>query len=95
MMMFRTRRPRGFRHTYLYYDERRERLKTIEERAARELGLLPPETAPRDRLRGVFAGSARHLSRARLRGGSLLGRIPTVLLVFLAVVLVALVRWLY
>jgi hypothetical protein len=34
------RRPREFHHRFIYVDERKERLKEIEERAKRELGLM-------------------------------------------------------
>ena len=41
MNLFRMPKPRGFNHNYIYYDERRARLREIEERARRELGRLP------------------------------------------------------
>ena len=37
--LFKVRKPRRFHHDFLYVDERKERLKEIEERARRELGL--------------------------------------------------------
>ena len=37
--LFKVRKPRRFHHDYLYVDERKERLREIEERARRELGL--------------------------------------------------------
>ena len=40
MGIFKQRKPRGFQHQYIYVDERRERLKEMEERAKRELGML-------------------------------------------------------
>ena len=37
--LFKMRKPRRFHHDYLYVDERKERLREIEERARSELGL--------------------------------------------------------
>ena len=39
MGLFSQRKPRGFRHEYVYVDERKDRLKVIEERAKAELGM--------------------------------------------------------
>lgn len=39
MKLFQTRRPRPFSHKMIYADERRERVKDIERRARRELGM--------------------------------------------------------
>ena len=39
-MMFKMRKPKEYKPTYIYYDERKERLKKMEEEAKRELGLL-------------------------------------------------------
>ena len=36
MGLFSTRKPRGYHHQYIYYDERKEKLKRIEEKAKRE-----------------------------------------------------------
>lgn len=36
-MSFTFRRPRPFHHTFIYYDERKERLRQLEERAREEL----------------------------------------------------------
>ena len=57
MSLFSRRKPRGFNHRYIYYDERRERLRAIEERARRELGIEAPEEFRPEHLRGVFSGS--------------------------------------
>ena len=40
MGMFTMRKPRGFRHEYIYVDERKEKLQKIEETAKRELSLI-------------------------------------------------------
>lgn len=41
MGMFTMRKPRGFNHPYIYVDERKEKLAKMEEKAKRELGMLP------------------------------------------------------
>ena len=38
------RSPRKFEHKYIYFDERKEKLSKIEEKAKRDLGMLPEET---------------------------------------------------
>lgn len=58
MFLFHNIKPRRYNHRMMYSDERRERLRAIEERARRELGLLPPESPGAERLRGVFTGRA-------------------------------------
>ena len=45
MGMFTVREPRRFEHKYIYYDERKEKLAKIEEKAKRELGMLPEDAA--------------------------------------------------
>jgi hypothetical protein len=40
MGIFKTREPKRFAHQYIYVDERKERLKEIEERAKRDLGMI-------------------------------------------------------
>lgn len=94
MSLFRMPKPRGFRHNYIYYDERRERLRAIEERARRELGMEPPEEFCPEHLRGVFAGSTSHLRRARERRSAGRPQTHVAVLVFLLIALIALVRYL-
>ena len=57
MSIFRPRRPRPFNHRLLYIDERKERLKAIEQRARRELeeeaGAKEPQPE-HETLRGAF-----------------------------------------
>ena len=64
MGFFKQRKPRGFNHQYIYVDERRERLKEMEERAKRELGLIPQaERSAAERIRGKFVDHTTHLKR--------------------------------
>ena len=47
--MFAMRKPRGFNHSYIYVDERKEKLAKMEENAKRDLGMLPEkEFSPED-----------------------------------------------
>ena len=89
-----TRKPRGFHHVCIYCDARKERLKAIEERAARELGLMPPERFEPGYLRGAFAGGSARLRRGRGGAAGIASGVPTGVLLFAIVALVALLRWL-
>lgn len=69
MGFFNQRKPRGFSHQYIYVDERRERLKAMEERARRELGLIPePKKTTEERIRGKFVEQTSHLKRQQEKG---------------------------
>ena len=68
MALFKTRMPRGYHHRYMYIDERKEKLKAIEERARRELGMLPPKSFDPEEIRGTFVKGTKHLRR-RKEGG--------------------------
>jgi hypothetical protein len=70
MGFFNQRKPRRFNHQYIYVDERRERLQAMEERAKRELGLIPePEKTAEERIRGRFVEQTSHLKRQQEKGG--------------------------
>lgn len=70
MGFFNQRKPRKFNHQYIYVDERRERLQAMEERAKRELGLIPkPEKTTEERIRGSFVEQTSHLKRQQAKGG--------------------------
>ena len=88
MGFFKQRKPRGFSHQYIYVDERRERLKEMEERVKRELGLIPEaETTAEERIRGQFVDQTTHLKRQQERGGASSSK----WLIIIAVLLVALI----
>lgn len=69
MGMFTMRKPRGFQHTYIYVDERKEKLDKIKESAKRELGLTEEKKAfnPED-IRGKFVEATTHLKRRKESG---------------------------
>lgn len=76
MGLFSQRKPRGFRHEYVYVDKRKERLKAIEARAKAELGMEAAPGGGHERLRGAFIEATRHVRRRRerrLNGGFVLG----------------------
>lgn len=87
MGFFNQRKPRGFSHQYIYVDERREKLKAMEERARRELGLIPePEKTTEERIRGKFVEQTSHLKRQQEKGSPSSSK----WLIIIAVLLVAL-----
>ena len=65
--MFNARKPRGFQHNYIYVDERKEKLKQIEENAKRDLGMLPPKEFKPEDLRGKFSEHTKHLKKYKKR----------------------------
>lgn len=68
MGLFTQKKPRGFQHQWIYVDERKEKLQKMEDKAKRELGMLPPEeTTPEQRIRGTFAEQTKHLKRRKDR----------------------------
>jgi len=68
MGMFSVNKPRGFHHNYIYYDPRKEKLQQIEEKAKRELGLLPPKEFQPEDIRGKFVEATTHLRRRKESG---------------------------
>lgn len=68
MGMFSMRKPRRFNHTYIYVDERKEKLQKMEEDAKRELGMLPPKEFDPETIRGKFVEGTTHLKRRKQSG---------------------------
>lgn len=86
MSLFRVNKPRGFQHTYIYYDPRKEKLRKIEEQAKRELGLLPPKEFSHEDIRGKFVGATTHVRRRKEKGGGVSNRtLICILIIMLAV----------
>ena len=67
MGLFSMRRPRGFRHEYMFADKRKERLKAIEERAKAELGKQQSQSGGHEEIRGMFFDATRHARRRKER----------------------------
>ena len=65
MGMFTMRKPRGFHHSYIYVDERKEKLAKMEEDAKRELGMLPEKEFSPEDIRGKFVEGTTHLKRRK------------------------------
>lgn len=87
MGMFSVREPRRIEHKYIYYDERKEKLAKIEERAKRELGMLPEEEYNPENIRGKFVEGTTHLKRRLENGGPRITFPVAVVLIFLLVIL--------
>lgn len=88
--MFNVREPHRFEHKYIYVDERKERLAKIEERAKRELGMLPQEGFNPENIRGKFVEGTTHLKRRKENGGP---RISFPVAIVLIVLLVIFLLW--
>ena len=68
MGMFKMEKPRRFNHQYIYVDERKEKLQKLEEKAKRELGMLPPKEFSPEDIRGKFVEGTKHLKRRKESG---------------------------
>ena len=88
MGMFAMRKPRGFNHSYIYVDERKERLAKIEENDKRDLGMLPEKKFSPEDIRGKFIEGTTHLKRRKESG-----RKPMHLGIILVVMAVLIYLW--
>ena len=86
MGMFAMRKPRGFNHSYIYVDERKEKLAKMEENAKRDLGMLPEKEFSPEDIRGKFIEGTTHLKRRKESG-----RKPMHLGIILVVISVSLI----
>ena len=68
MGMFTMRKPRGFHHSYIYVDERKEKLDKMREKAKRDLGMLPEKEFNPEDIRGKFVEATTHLKRRKESG---------------------------
>lgn len=91
MGMFNIREPRRMEHKYIYYDPRKEKLAKIEEKAKRELGMLPEESFNPENIRGKFVEGTKHLKRRKENGGPV---IPIPVAIMAIIGLTLLMRWL-
>ena len=91
MMLFNNVKPRRFSLPPVYSDERKERLRGIEERARRELGQAVPGASGRADLHGVFTDRCRHLRRTgdSTSGIAMISRIAIIVALLLLASLIA------
>lgn len=82
------RKPRGFHHTYIYVDERKERLAKMTEDAKRELGMIPPKEFSPEDIRGKFVEGTTHLRRRKESG-----RAPVHVGVIIAIIVLLFWLW--
>ena len=88
MGMFAMRKPRGVNHSYIYVDERKEKLAKMEENAKRDLGMLPEKEFSPEDIRGKFIEGTTHLKRRKESG-----RKPMHLGIILVVMAVLIYLW--
>ena len=88
MGMFAMRKPRGFNHSSIYVDERKEKLAKMEENAKRDLGMLPEKEFSPEDIRGKFIEGTTHLKRRKESG-----RKPMHLGIILVVIAVLIYLW--
>lgn len=95
MGMFTTRKPRGFQHHYIYYDPRKEKLRNIEEKAKRELGLLPPKEFSPEDIKGRFVEATTHLKRRKDKEKSGSKPLKNGILIMIIIALIFVMKYLY
>lgn len=93
MGIFNQRKPRGFSHQYIYVDERKERLKAMEERARRELGMIPEkEMTVEEKIRGKFVEQTSHLKRQQEKGKTMSSKLLILIAALLVMILYVLMK---
>lgn len=95
MGFFNQPKPRRFNHQYIYVDERKERLKEMEERVTRaKQDAEQPSDAEKtteERIRGKFVEQTSHLKRQQDRDRTTFSKaLFIILMVLLAILLVLL-----
>ena len=88
MGMFAMRKPRGFNHSYIYVDERKEKLAKMEENAKRDLSMLTEKEFSPEDIRSKFKEATTHLKRRKESG-----RKPMHLGIILVVIAVLIYLW--
>ena len=93
MGIFNQRKPRGFQHQYIYVDERKERLREMEESAKRELGMLPEkEATAEERIRGKIVEQTTHVKRKQENDAPVPTKRLILILALLGMILYVLLR---
>lgn len=93
MIFFNQPKPRRFKHEPIYYDEHRDRVRQIEERAAKELNAKENGKISEDEIRNAFSKNIRERKERRDRffHGSLMANAAALIIIILVLVIV----WLY
>jgi hypothetical protein len=93
MSFFSQPKPRRFHHQPIYYDEHTDRVKNIERRARKELGLDSTPESRRESLRGVFTNDVREKRQRRgmIKRNALINNTGAVIVI----ILVLLLFWIY
>lgn len=93
MSFFRQPKPRRFTHEPIYYDEHRDRVRQIEEKARKELQSEHDKSFNPDDIRGAFSGHVRERRqrRGKLWQGSMLANTGALIVIILVLLLV----WIY
>ena len=93
MGIFKTREPKRFAHQYIYVDERRERLREMEERAKRELGMMPQaQLTAEERIRGKFVEQTSHLKRKQEKENPISSKLLILVAALFGMILYVLLR---
>lgn len=67
-MFFNSMRNSSLIYQYIYVNERKEKLEKMEEKAKRELGMLPDKEFSPEDIRGKFVEGTTHLKRRKASG---------------------------
>ena len=96
MGFFNQRKPRRFNHQYIYVDERKERLREMEERVLRAKRDLEEasekEKTTEERIRGKFVEQTSHLKRRQGKDSSAFSKSLLIILVLLLALLFVLLN---
>lgn len=84
------KKPRRFNHQYIYVDERKEKLDKMEDKAKRDLGMLPEKEFSPEDIRGKFIEGTTHLRRRKESG-----RRPVSFGIILLIIALLLFLWHY
>lgn len=95
MGFFKQPKPRRFSHPYQYVDERKERIKEIEMRAKKELGMLDQEPPTGATVKGSFLHAAshttQHISKRKAESGSWQSEAGLLVLLMIILIVVGIV----
>ena len=93
MGFFKQPKPRRFSHPYQYVDERKERIKEIEMRARKELGMQDHESLTGATVKGSFLHAASHTTQhiSKRKAGSWYSEAGLLVLLIIILIVVGVV----